>query len=409
MFEAIHEQRPVRQLGERIVERLIAELLYQGFACGDVPGVDHHTPHSRVVKQVVYDMLKVAPRAILVGHSELQGRVKPRSFQDLGERVQRLLPVVRMDRAECVGPYLLFRLVARHPLDCRAYVVDGSVGVEDCNDIGAVLYQRAETLLALLDNFLDLLALGYVLDLGDEVERFALSIPDEGNAQRSPHRVAISVEKALLQVVPEELAFHNPARVSRTGCQIVGVGDLLPREGLQLFLSVPEYLAKRAVHLHVSSLEADHGHTDRCVIEDASEAISCLAQRILGSLALRYVADHTREQPFAILISFTEGHLDRELAAVFSQPHELGRAAHYVRFPRSQVTVEPGHTEIPVSFGHKQRDRLPDDLFCPVAEDAFCPTIEPPDYPVDYPVRRYGHDRVEGRIQNGAVARLAFS
>src|SRR3712207_855487 len=67
VFEAIHEQRSVRQPGKQIVERLMAKLLYQVFAFGDVPGVDHHTPHSRVVKQVVYDMLEVAPRAILVG------------------------------------------------------------------------------------------------------------------------------------------------------------------------------------------------------------------------------------------------------------------------------------------------------------------------------------------------------
>src|SRR5215218_2713184 len=97
VFEAIHEQRAVRQPGKQIVERLIAELLYEGFAFGDVPGVDHHTPHSRVVEQVVYDMLEVAPRAILVWHSELQARVKPRSFQDLGECGQRSIPVVRMD------------------------------------------------------------------------------------------------------------------------------------------------------------------------------------------------------------------------------------------------------------------------------------------------------------------------
>src|SRR5215204_3840987 len=81
MFQAIHEQRAVRQPGKQIVERLITELLYQGFAFGDVPGVDHHTPHSRVVDQVVYDMLKVAPGAILVGHSELQGRLKPGRFR----------------------------------------------------------------------------------------------------------------------------------------------------------------------------------------------------------------------------------------------------------------------------------------------------------------------------------------
>src|SRR5215217_873762 len=140
-------------------------------------------------------MLEVAPRAVLVGHSELQGRVKPSSFQDLGECVQRSIPVVRMDRVECVGSYLLFRLVAGYPLDCRAYVVDGAVGLENRDDIRTVLYQRAEALLALFDNHLDLLALGDVLDLGDEVLRLALSISEEGNAQRSPHRAAFSVEK----------------------------------------------------------------------------------------------------------------------------------------------------------------------------------------------------------------------
>src|ERR687893_2155477 len=408
-----------------------------------------------------------------------------------------------MDRVECVGPYLLFRLVACHLLNCRAYVVDGAVGSEDRDDIGAVLYQRAEALLALYDYFLDLLAfahvldlgdeveglvllivhyrdaeerphhmpvllevpflrlvgadlpsqeppevlhidpqivgmgyllkglpqqlpfrvaeylaqrpvhpqeapvgshqchscgrtfegtsealltlsertlgplaLGDVLDLGDEVERFALSIPDEGNAQRSPHRSAFSVEKALLQVVPGELAFHNPARISRTGCQIVRVSDLLPREGLQLFLGVAEYLAKRAVHLQVSPFEADHGYTDRCVIEDASEAISHLAQRILGSLALGDVADHTREQPLPILMGFAEGHLDRKLAAVFTLPYELSRATYHARFARSQVTVQSGHAEFSVSFGHEQRNWLSNNLFCLVGEDALRPTIE---------------------------------
>jgi hypothetical protein len=203
--------------------------------------------------------------------------MKPRSFQDLGECVQRSIPVVRMDGVKCVGPYSLLGLVARDPLDCRAYVLDGAFGVEDCDDIGAVLYQRAEALLTLYDYFLGLLALGDVLDLGDEVERFALRTSDQGNAQRSPHCVAISVQKALLQVVPGELAFHNPARIGRTGCQIIGVDDLLPREGLQRFLAVPEYFAKRAVRLQVSSLESYHGYADRCVIEQASEAISCLA------------------------------------------------------------------------------------------------------------------------------------
>jgi hypothetical protein len=57
VFEAIHEQRSVRQTAERIVKRLMAELLLQGLALGYVPGGDHHAPYSRVVEQVVYDVL----------------------------------------------------------------------------------------------------------------------------------------------------------------------------------------------------------------------------------------------------------------------------------------------------------------------------------------------------------------
>src|SRR5829696_2572162 len=102
-------------------------------------------------------------------------------------------------------------------------------------------------------------------------------------------------------------------------------------------------------------------------------------------------------------MGFAEGHLDRELAAVLSQPHEFGRAAHHARFARSQVTVQSGHAKLSVSFGHEKCDRPPDDLFCRVAEDAFRPTVEPP----DQSLRRYGHDRVEGRVQNCTVARLA--
>src|SRR5215217_5853958 len=84
----------------------ILQLSLRLLALGYVPGVDHHTSHSRVVKQVVYDVLDIAPRAILVRHSELQGRVKPRPFEDLGEYAQCSIPVVRMDGAKCVDPYL---------------------------------------------------------------------------------------------------------------------------------------------------------------------------------------------------------------------------------------------------------------------------------------------------------------
>src|SRR5215216_2473772 len=306
MSEAIHEQRPVRQPSERIVERVIAELLYQGFAFGDVPGIDHHTPHSRVVKQVVYDMLKVAPRAVLVGHSELQGRVKPRSFQDLGEGVQRSIPVVRMDRAECVGSYLLFRLVASYPLDCRAYVVDGTVGLEDRDDIGAVLYQRAEALLALYDTFLDLLALGYVLDLADEVEGLVLLVVHYRDAEERPHYVPIFVEVPFLRLVSPDHSDQELPEVLQIDLQIIGMGCLLEGLPQQLPFRVAEYLAQRPVHPQEAPVGSHQRHPCGCTFEGTPEALLTLSERTLGPLALGDVADYTREQSFTILIGYPE-------------------------------------------------------------------------------------------------------
>src|SRR3712207_8033102 len=43
----------------------------------------------------------------------------------------------------------LFRPVAKHPLGRRAGVDDDSSGVDDRNDVGGVLHQRAEALLFL--------------------------------------------------------------------------------------------------------------------------------------------------------------------------------------------------------------------------------------------------------------------
>src|SRR5918995_2707693 len=115
------------------------QLTFRLFSLGYVARGDHHTTHARVVEHVVYDVLEVAPRAVLVRHSKLQWWVKPWLFQELGERVQRLLPVIRMNGAECADPYLLFGAVARYPLDCRAYVADCTVGLEKCDDVGGVL------------------------------------------------------------------------------------------------------------------------------------------------------------------------------------------------------------------------------------------------------------------------------
>ena len=43
VVEADAEGRPVRQVGQRVVERLMSELLFQRFALADVPSVQDKT------------------------------------------------------------------------------------------------------------------------------------------------------------------------------------------------------------------------------------------------------------------------------------------------------------------------------------------------------------------------------
>ena len=50
MFEAIHEQRPVWQTTERIVKRLMVQLLLEGFALGDVPKGNHGAHYLAILE-----------------------------------------------------------------------------------------------------------------------------------------------------------------------------------------------------------------------------------------------------------------------------------------------------------------------------------------------------------------------
>src|SRR5438445_13226498 len=46
------EGGPVRQVGERVVERLVGQFLLQGLALTDVSHVEDETPHRRQLEQV---------------------------------------------------------------------------------------------------------------------------------------------------------------------------------------------------------------------------------------------------------------------------------------------------------------------------------------------------------------------
>ena len=80
------EQRPVRQPGEPVGERLQGQLLLEPAALGDVAGVEHQAADVGVVHQRGHRRLGVAPRAGLGPDREVEG---DRAARAAGRRGQR--------------------------------------------------------------------------------------------------------------------------------------------------------------------------------------------------------------------------------------------------------------------------------------------------------------------------------
>ncbi len=64
MREAVLQQGPVRQPGQRVVERLVPQLVGQGAPLGVVAAGQHEARHVRIVQQVGDDGLDLAPAAV---------------------------------------------------------------------------------------------------------------------------------------------------------------------------------------------------------------------------------------------------------------------------------------------------------------------------------------------------------
>ena len=75
---ALVEQGPVGQVRDRVVERLVGELLLEGLALADVAAVEHDPADRAVVEQVGVQDLEVAQAALLVGQQAVDHLVAAR-------------------------------------------------------------------------------------------------------------------------------------------------------------------------------------------------------------------------------------------------------------------------------------------------------------------------------------------
>src|SRR5215204_402548 len=111
------------------------KLFFEFLALGNIPGGDHDPLDIRVIKQVVYGVFKIAPRAVFVRHPKLYRRMKPRSTQDLGEYTQGTFHVVWMNRVKSVRPQLILEPVTHRPLECSALIVHSAIGAHKREDV----------------------------------------------------------------------------------------------------------------------------------------------------------------------------------------------------------------------------------------------------------------------------------
>ena len=92
--DALREERAVREPRERVVERLMRELVLERSALGDVTRGQYDTADVRLVEQVVEDALQLHDRAVLATERQVARHRRARQRAHLREEADEPLAVV---------------------------------------------------------------------------------------------------------------------------------------------------------------------------------------------------------------------------------------------------------------------------------------------------------------------------
>ena len=169
------------------------------------------------------------------------------------------------------------------------------------------------------------LALGDVLDLGDEVQRAALAVAYERDGEHRRDDVPAGVEVAALHLVVADLSGEQLADVLDVGGEVVGVGDVLERLGEQLLGGVAGDREQRLVDADPAARGCEQRHSDRGLLEDELEALLGVAASFLGVLAGGDVARDDDAADGRAVLTAQRPDLDLVAAGVVGRP-DLQRA-----------------------------------------------------------------------------------
>ena len=150
--EPVEEERSVRQPGQDVVERLVAELLLERLPLGDVAVVDDDAADGRVVEQVLGDRLEASATSHRRGGPGT--RPSPPSRWSAATSASSRSTVARSSgwtSAVAGRPMPVLGATTQDALDRRALVADRAVLAEDDDAVRRVLDERPEPLLAALE------------------------------------------------------------------------------------------------------------------------------------------------------------------------------------------------------------------------------------------------------------------
>ena len=147
VHHAVGQQRTIREARQRIVERLVRELVLELAAVADVVRGEDEPAHGRVVEEVAHHALDGAPGAVFVSEPELQ--LHPSFLPHLFAQAPRDLVELRgvQELVEARADHRC-RLVPEQGLHGRGDVPDQEVGLEHRDQVVRVLDERAEARLA---------------------------------------------------------------------------------------------------------------------------------------------------------------------------------------------------------------------------------------------------------------------
>jgi len=235
LLEPVAEQGPVGEPGEGVVQGLVAELVFELLAVGDVAAVEHDALDRGLAELAGQQRLHVAPGAVGTAQPPLGRQGHARAGLGRRQHRRQLLVVVGVQQGCQAAANQTLGLPAQQTLGAGAGVGDGGVRADDQDQVRAVLDQRAEVALpagqlggalgqfggALLDLGVKLAGQGQVLQ-----HRHELADDDQHDLQQDQHS-----EEGVDLLAVGQLVASQPARLPAAPAHTAAAPSMPPPSG----------------------------------------------------------------------------------------------------------------------------------------------------------------------------------